>query len=189
MASPVPALETLRVLLRPLVIEDAIQAQALFPRWEIVRYLDAVVPWPYPADGARTFYETVVLPAMERGEAWHWSIRLRDAPDELVGTINLKRGERENRGFWVALPWQRRGIATEACAAVNDFWFDVLGFSVLRVGKAIANEASRRISARQGMRLVGTELRDLVSGRQPGEIWEISAAEWRSRRGGVGRRP
>ncbi|HQR29744.1 MAG TPA: GNAT family N-acetyltransferase, partial [Anaeromyxobacteraceae bacterium] len=157
-----------------MVIEDAIQAQALFPRWEIVRYLDAVVPWPYPADGARTFYETVVLPAMERGEAWHWSIRLRDAPDELVGTINLKRGERENRGFWVALPWQRRGIATEACAAVNDFWFDVLGFSVLRVGKAIANEASRRISARQGMRLVGTELRDLVSGRQPGEIWEIS---------------
>jgi [ribosomal protein S5]-alanine N-acetyltransferase len=62
-------LETERLLLRPLEVADAPAAQALFPRWEIVRYLAAVVPWPYPSDGALTFYRDVALPAMERGSA------------------------------------------------------------------------------------------------------------------------
>ncbi len=182
MAASAPTLVTARLLLRPLEVGDAPRAQALFPRWEIVRYMDAVVPWPYPGDGVLTFYRAVAIPAMERGDAWHWSVRLKEKPEKLIGTINLKRGERENRGFSIGMPWQGRGIATEACAAVNDFWFDVLGFPMLRVGKAATNEPSRRISAREGMRLVATEERDFVSGRLPGEVWEISAAEWRARR-------
>jgi [ribosomal protein S5]-alanine N-acetyltransferase len=50
---PTPILETARLRLRPLQLEDAPAVQRLFPRWEIVRWLDAVVPWPYPEDGAR----------------------------------------------------------------------------------------------------------------------------------------
>lgn len=178
----IPSLTTPRLLLRPLELADAAQAQLLFPRWEIVRYLDARVPWPYPLDGALTFYRDVALPAMERGEAWHWSLRLREAPDQLVGSIDLRGGEHENRGFWIALPWQRRGLATEACAAVNDFWFDVLGLPVLRVAKATANEPSRLISLREGMRRVSTEERAFVSGRLPAEVWELTAEAWRARR-------
>ena len=56
------------------------------------------------------------------------------------GIVSLHRGDRDHRGFWVGLPWQRRSLAAEACAAANDLWFDVLGFPVLRVGKAAANE-------------------------------------------------
>lgn len=178
----IPTLTTPRLLLRPLELADAAQAQRLFPHWEIVRYMKARVPWPYPPDGALAFYRDVALPAMARGEAWHWSLRLREAPDQLVGSINLRLGEHENRGFWIGVPWQRRGLATEACAAVNDFWFDVLGLPVLRVGKAAANEPSRRISRREGMRLVGTEERDFVSGRLPAEEWELTAEAWRARR-------
>ena len=176
-------LTTPRLLLRPLELADAAQAQVLFPVWEIVRYMKAVVPWPYPPDGAITHYRDVAIPAMERGEAWHWSVRLRETPDQLVGSISLRLAERGNRGFWIGLPWQRRGFATEACAAVNDFWFDVLGFPVLRVGKAAANEPSRRISVREGARLVGTEEREFVSGRLLAEVWELGAAGWRARRG------
>lgn len=68
---------------------------------------------------------------------------------------------------------------TEACDAVTDYWFEVLKFPVLRVPKAIANAGSRRISEKQGMRVIGTEDRDYVSGRLPSEIWEITAEEWR----------
>jgi RimJ/RimL family protein N-acetyltransferase len=53
---------------------------------------------------------------------------------------------------------------------------------VLRVPKAIANTASRRISEKAGMRVIGTEERDFVSGRLAAEIWEITAAEWNARR-------
>jgi RimJ/RimL family protein N-acetyltransferase len=69
---------------------------------------------------------------------------------------------------------------TEACAWANDFWFDVLGAPTLRVSKAVANTASRRISLKHGMRVIGTEVANYVSGRQPSEIWELTAAEWRA---------
>jgi ribosomal-protein-alanine N-acetyltransferase len=46
-----PTLETRRLILRPLEIADADEVQILFPHWEIVRYLNNRVPWPYPPDG------------------------------------------------------------------------------------------------------------------------------------------
>jgi RimJ/RimL family protein N-acetyltransferase len=69
---------------------------------------------------------------------------------------------------------------TEAVIAVNDYWFDDLGFPVLRAPKAIANTGSRRISEKTGMRLVGTEERNFVSGRHPSEAWEITKEEWQA---------
>lgn len=71
---------------------------------------------------------------------------------------------------------------TEACRAVNDFWFNVLAFQRLRVTKCIANEASRKLSMREGMKIIKETSQDSVSGCLPGEMWEIEAEEWRSRR-------
>jgi ribosomal-protein-alanine N-acetyltransferase len=177
-----PTLETPRLLLRPLELADAPQIQIVFPHWEIVRYLAAQVPWPYPPDGALRFIRDMALPAEERGEAWHWTLRLKSNPDQIIGSIDLRRKENDNRGFWLNPAWQRQGFITEACEAVTDFWFNTLNFSVLRAPKAVANIASRRISEKQGMRLVATEDRDYVSGRFRSEIWEITADEWRTRK-------
>src|SRR4029450_6287442 len=74
---PTPVLETERLLLRPLVPTDAPVIQRRFPRWEIVRYLNERVPWPYPDDGAVHFIE-ICQGEMARGEKHHWSIRLKD---------------------------------------------------------------------------------------------------------------
>jgi [ribosomal protein S5]-alanine N-acetyltransferase len=65
-----PVLETARLLLRPLGVDDAGQIQAVFPQWAIVRFLSRVVPWPYPADGALSYCRDVALPAMARGDEW-----------------------------------------------------------------------------------------------------------------------
>lgn len=181
-AHSVPPLETPRLILRPAALSDAAQIQELFPRWEIVRYLRNAVPWPYPPDGALQYLRDMALSAMARADAWHWTLRLKAEPAQMVGFISLIKGEKENRGFWLGLPWQRQGLMSEACYAVTDYWFDVLKFPVLRVPKAVANVASRRISEKQGMRMIGTQERAYVSGRLPGEIWEITAEEWRNRR-------
>ena len=177
-----PNLETPRLLLRPLELADAAQAQLLFPRWEIVRYLNNKVPWPYPPDGAFTHYRDVTLPAVDEGRQWHWTLRLNGNPGQMIGSIGLMRSENENRGFWIAPPWQGRGLMSEACEVVTGYWFNTLRFPVLRAPKAVANTASRRISEKQGMRLVATEERDFVCGRLPCEIWEITAEEWNARR-------
>lgn len=174
----VPTLTTERLILRPLELGDAAQTQLLFPQWEIVRYLTNKVPWPYPADGAFTHYRDVALPAMERGEAWHWTLRLKTDPGQMIGSILLLKGDMVNRGFWLGLPWQGQGLMSEAADAVTDYWFEVLKFPVLRVPKAVANTGSRRISEKQGMRVIAREEQDYVSGRFPSEIWEITAEEW-----------
>jgi RimJ/RimL family protein N-acetyltransferase len=177
-----PTLETPRLLLRPLALADAGQIQEIFPHWEIVRYLATHVPWPYPPDGARTYIRDIALPAMERGETWQWTLRLKPSPEQIIGCIDLRAKENDNRGFWLGLPWQRQGLMSEACNVVTDFWFETLKFPVLRAPKAIPNAASRRISEKQGMRLIAVEERDYVSGRFPSELWETTAEEWRARK-------
>ena len=179
--TPTPTLETPRLLLRPLELADAEQIQRIFPQWEIVRYLAAVVPWPYPPDGAYKFIRDMALPAIARGEAWQWTLRLKTQLAQIIGSIDLRIKENENRGFWLDPLWRRQGLMSEACEAVTAFWFETLKFPVLRAPKAVANVASRRISEKQRMRLVATEDRDYVSGRFPSQIWEITAEEWRAR--------
>jgi len=43
---------------------------------------------------------------------------------------------------------------SEAVEVVTDYWFNELGFSVMRVPKAVVNTASRRISEKSGMRVI-----------------------------------
>lgn len=174
----VPRIETPRLILKPLESDDAIQVQQIFPRWEIVRYLVSSVPWPYPPDGASQFIEDVALPAMRAGQAWHWSLRHRTAPDKMIGQISLRLGPEDNRGFWLTPEWQKQGLMAEACAAVTAFWFRDLQQPRLRVPKAMDNLASRRISERTGMRLVDTYRKTFVEGELLAGTWEITREEW-----------
>lgn len=177
-----PPLATARLVLRPLDIQDADAIQRVFPQWEIVRFLADVVPWPYPADGARAYLEQVAIPAMRRGTEWHWTLRTKEQPDRLIGMVSLMDDESgNNRGFWLDPAHHGQGYMTEASEAATAYWFEVLDKALLRAPKAVANVASRNISVRSGMRLVGTEERGYVSGRLPTEIWEITREEWLAR--------
>jgi ribosomal-protein-alanine N-acetyltransferase len=97
-----PTLETGRLLLRPIELADAEQIQAVFPSWEIVKYLANKVPWPYPSDGALTFLRDIALPTIARGDEWIWTIRRKEEPGTIIGSINLRKSADENRGFWIA---------------------------------------------------------------------------------------
>jgi len=178
----IPVNETHRLILRPLALSDADAVQRLFPQWEVLRYLTSQIPWPYPPDGALTHIRDVTVPAMEAGTEWHWSIRRKAAPEQLIGVISLMDKPNDNRGFWLDPARQGQGLMTEASVAVTDYWFETLGRPVLRAPKAIVNEPSRRISESSGMRVIKTEERDYVSGRLLAETWEIAREEWRRRR-------
>jgi hypothetical protein len=49
-----------------LQLSDAEAIQQLF-HWEVVRYLNALVPWPYPQDGALRYLRDICLPAIAAG--------------------------------------------------------------------------------------------------------------------------
>jgi len=72
---------------------------------------------------------------------------------------------------------------SEAVDLVTDYyWFNTLGFPVTRAPKAVENIASRRISEKNGRRIVAVEERDYGSGRFRSEIWETTSEEWRVHR-------
>nr|WP_238418360.1 GNAT family N-acetyltransferase [Pseudomonas cannabina] len=179
--SATPTLQTDRLLLTPLRLEDAASVQQCFPHWDIVRYLNNRVPWPYPEEGALRYIEDVALPAIARGTEWHWMIRLQSAPDDIIGSITLMTQPGNNRGFWLHPNYQRNGYMTEACQAINRYWFEVLNMNLMQVPKAVLNEASRRISINEGMRVVGTHEDEFVGGRYAVEVWEMTREEWRAR--------
>ncbi|RMV59446.1 Acetyltransferase, including N-acetylase of ribosomal protein [Pseudomonas savastanoi pv. glycinea] len=177
----IPTLYTDRLLLTPLKLEDAPAIQQRFPLWEIVQYLNNRVPWPYPEDGALHYIQDVALPAIASGTEWHWMIRLHSAPQEIIGSITLMTHRGNNRGFWLHPDWQGNGYMKEACRVVNRQWFEVMGMPVMQVPKAVPNEASRRISINEGMRIVSTHEGEFVSGRFEVEVWEMTREEWSAR--------
>jgi ribosomal-protein-alanine N-acetyltransferase len=183
MTAESPTITTSRLILRPLDLSDVDAVQELFPRWEIVRFLASHIPWPYPAGGALTFIRDKALPAIRQGTEWHWSIRRKATPERLIGVISLMDLSGDNRGFWLDPDFWGQGLMSEASSAVTDYWFETLERPVLREHKAAANEPSRRIYERSGMRLIETRERGYVSGRLAGELWEITRDEWRQRRG------
>ena len=173
-----PMLETSRLYLPPLQAEDALQIQQIFPQWEIVRYLAAGFPWPFPQDGASRYVNQIALPASEKGTAWYWTIRRKEEPAVIIGHICLSDEQDNNRGFWLVPEWQRRGYMTEACRIVTDFWFNSLNREVLRAPKASGNDASKKISLNDGMRLIQTGKKQYIEGELDSELWEITREEW-----------
>lgn len=119
---PTPILETIRLIVRPLHADDAPSIQRRFPRWDVVRYLSAHVPWPYPFDGAAS-HVAHCLGQKAGGEKFFWAITLKGGPVELIGGIELWPDDgvsRDQRGFWLDPEFQGQGLMTAAAERVTE---------------------------------------------------------------------
>jgi RimJ/RimL family protein N-acetyltransferase len=172
------------LVLRALRTKDAPVIQRRFPKWEIVRWLDAGnVPWPYPPDGAAT-YVAHAVGEMERGEKSHWAIVPRKGPADLIGVISLWPDDGSNRGqrgFWLDPEFHGQGLMTEAADKVTDYAFRKLEWPHLIVTNAQGNLASRRIKEKQGARLIDMRISRCVDGQVTQMIWQLSRQDWLAR--------
>jgi len=174
-------LETPRLVLRPLVLEDHRDIQKHFPHWDVVKYLSKkAIKWPYPEDGAEKFLRNIALPAMERGNDWFWGITRREKPEEVIGVIHLRRDTASgNRGLWIAREYQGAGYMKEALEAVNDYAFSELGFDKLVIKNAADNEASRQLKMKSGAELLETRpANHYLGGSTTQEVWQLTAESW-----------
>jgi len=180
---PTPVLQTPRLILRPVRSKDAPVIQRRFPRWEVVRWLDARIPWPYPGDGAAT-YVAACLEEMAVGEKSHWAIIPKSGPADLIGTIELWPDDgisRSQRGFWLDPAFRGKGLMTEAVERVTQYAFCDLGWPHLWLTNAQDNHPSRRIKERQGARLVDLIIGEHVGGRGPQMVWLLTQTDWTAR--------
>jgi len=179
-----PVLETERLILRPPRETDIPAMQRRFPRWDIVRYLHAEVPWPYPDDGAATHYEKIRADTARRSQSF-WAITLKGGDDELIGLISLWGDDgvkRDQRGFWLDPEYWGRGLMTEAANRVTDYALVDLGWPHLWLSNAEANLASHRVKEKQGATIVERTPRQYVYGPGTKVTWLLTRETWLEKR-------
>lgn len=142
-----PALETGRLRLRPLTIEDAprIQQYASDPS---VALMTSQIPHPYPEGAAEDWIAT-----RHEGGAVTLGITLREN-DELIGVIGIhpeSNGLIAEIGFWIGKPFWGRGYCTEAAREILRYCFEDLGLQRVFAGHFAGNEASGRVQEKIGM--------------------------------------
>ena len=174
-------LTTRRLTLKPLTRDDADWIQEKFNNWDIIQYLNANIPWPYPEDGAMMFLNNTVLPQMKDNTAIHWGIFLKNKTEEGIGVISFRDQADEydgHRGFWMDVNHQGKGYMTEAVAAVNDFVFDVLEYDEFLAENALSNLASRRVKEKTGAVFLETKKRRFNFGDEEAQVWKITKQSW-----------
>ncbi len=180
-----PVLETERLILRPISMDDAPAIQKHFNNWEIIKNLAMVVPWPYPDDGAETFIRENALPRMRDKGDMIWVIIPKAGPQEAIGVIDFGIGKSAHgeRGFWLAQEFQGQGMMSEAVAAVNDFLFFDFGLEKFTVVNALMNSASRRVKEKTGAVFLRHGELEHHNGESRTEVWEVTRENWATIRG------
>jgi [ribosomal protein S5]-alanine N-acetyltransferase len=176
-----PTLHTERLILRPLALSDASAIQQHFNNWNIIRNLAAVVPWPYPADGAETFVRLQFEKIAAGEEIYQWVLVLRDGDGAAIGNIHFRprvESTKGNRGFWLAEPYWNRGLMTEAIDAVNAFAFGTLGIESFFVCNVASNVASRRVKQKTAAEFAGFIELEHHNGETRSERWIVTRANW-----------
>jgi 8-oxo-dGTP diphosphatase len=152
-APAVVRIETPRLLLRPLRIEDAADIQRMAGEWEVARYT-ANIPHPYEAGMAEAWIKShrddfEIVFAIERRE-----------DGALVGCIGVEpdRAAREAEfGYWIGMPYWSAGYATEALSSLVDHAFATLDVDRARAAAMPENRASIRVQEKVGFRYVGVK--------------------------------
>jgi ribosomal-protein-alanine N-acetyltransferase len=155
---PLPALETERLLLTPVLESDVAALHRLWTEPEVRRYL-----WDDIVIAESTARELVVdcLRLAEQESLGMWTVRRREVLGGIEGFLGLKhpKGSREIEILYGLEPslWGL-GLATEASAEVLEYAFSTLGLSRVVAGADPPNERSFMVMRRLGMTPLEEEL-------------------------------
>src|SRR5687767_13936848 len=151
-------METPRIKLRPQVDSHA---EAFFPyvrdpdlskhvTWAAHKDINETREWIAKARGM-----------VAAGTDMVWTIEHEGAPVGCVGLhgitwgVRAVRYDRAELGYWIALPFWRKGLMTEAATSATRWGFETLGLHKINVSCFEANVGSRRVIEKIGYRFVG----------------------------------
>ena len=110
----------------------------------------STVPYPYPDDGANAWYD-IVLKRRAEGSA---AVFAMTEDGEFRGVISINdihvEAARAHLDYWIAVPYQRRGIATRAASLAVDYARNELKLQSLLSSCLTTNIASSRLLERNG---------------------------------------
>jgi RimJ/RimL family protein N-acetyltransferase len=149
-------IETARLRLRPLTVEDAPEVARLAGRKEIADTMISI-PHPFSEVQARGWI-TRQLSSEDPPPQLVFAVTTK-TDSQLVGTIALREISYEHGqaelGFWIAIDSWGCGFAAEAAGAVVRYAFAELGLNRICAHHMVRNPASGRVLKRIGMKREG----------------------------------
>ena len=150
-------LTTENLLLRPFTEADVSAITAELNDPEVVKTTHAM-SYPFPEENVRRWIGGMGA-SWEKGSSYVFAVTGRET-GEMYGFICLVSEPRDRRaelGYAYGRSRWGRGIGTEACKAVIDFGFQVLGLHKIYARHFVSNPASGRVMQKCGMEYEGTQ--------------------------------
>ena len=177
-------IHTRRLILRLPVPSDLVAISRLINDPAIARNT-GLIRYPYPVSSGRKWIAAVHAAA---GPSFHvpYLITLRSNPCLVAGAVGISVREHglPSIGYWVAKPYRRRGLASEAARAVIQLAFTHSGVTAICASARTSNTASQRVLEATGMQRVGRgRIKSVQLGHYvPSIIYRLERAAWEKAR-------
>jgi [ribosomal protein S5]-alanine N-acetyltransferase len=177
-----PEIETERLLLRRMRLDDAEAMFAYASDPEVTRY----VPWDThrSIEDSESFL-TFAIEGYERGDFGGWGVVLKDS-GVFIGTCGLDAGyapehARAELGYVLSREHWGKGLMPEAVRAVIRFGFGRIGLNRIEARCIAENTASARVMEKAGMTYEGTlREREFIKGAyRDMKLYSILGREYR----------
>ena len=150
-----PKLETERLLLRKMCLDDTDDMYEYSKDPEVTKYLS----WSPHESKAYTYdYLMYLQNRYKTGDFFDWAIVCKQS-DKMIGTCGFTRFDFPNNsaevGYVINPKFKGQGIATEASARVIRYGFETLRLERIECKFMIGNDASRRVMEKNGMTFEG----------------------------------
>jgi RimJ/RimL family protein N-acetyltransferase len=148
-SSPTPTIETERLRLLPLLVDDAEEMAIVLSDPPLYEFIGGAPPTPAEL---RELYARWIAGPPREGEAWHnWAVRLA-ADGTLIGHVQatvLDGGAEADIAWILGVPFQGRGHATEAAVGIAR-WLEASGVGTITAHVNPRHVASAGVAARAG---------------------------------------
>jgi [ribosomal protein S5]-alanine N-acetyltransferase len=148
----VPKIETERLILRKITLDDAEDMYAYASNEEVTRY----VTWDTHTSISDTIeFINTFLPQYDAA----WGIEVKEN-GEFIGTVHFVWWQPEHNsaeiGYVLAKEYWGKGLITEAASAITSFGFDHMNLVRIQARCFLENKDSERVMKKLGMSFEGT---------------------------------
>ncbi|MFC5652936.1 GNAT family N-acetyltransferase [Paenibacillus solisilvae] len=162
--------ETERLILRPFNHTDASEVQLLAGNIEVAK-TTLSLPHPYP-DGSAEVWIDFRRDAARQGHGYTFAITNKESK-LLLGSISLNitsEHKRAELGYWLGVPYWRKGYTTEAAARIIQFGFEELKLNKIFAAALTRNPASSKVMIKIGMKHEGLLRQHVLKWGQPEDV-------------------
>ncbi|MFL0584012.1 GNAT family N-acetyltransferase [Solibacillus silvestris] len=149
-------LETERLLLRPLTLDDSDRIEELAGEYDVAKST-LNIPHPYPKGSASQFIESIQT-AEQNNKIVMFAI-INKETKLLIGLINLNLSIPYQRGelaYWIGKEFWGNGYGTEAAKALLEYGFNFFKLNKIFAASFTTNPGSWKVMEKIGMKYEGT---------------------------------